>query len=937
MAIDRNNSNYIYAISGGKIIRSTNLGYTWVEITPQPPNGVRCIEIDPFFPQTIYASHWSIGVWNIGLWKSVDAGNTWQYLGFADTVITDIDVSPRDPNIVFCVGSIFLPSNCGYVYKSTNGGTNWHLTLTSGDSERWAHLSISLTSPDTIIAVMPHGHASPMDYSIDEGETWIPFQPAVGWPPIDFAYLSSSPNVDGLFIIKSQQGLFRSPNFINPYGITYNGIRPRYRTTVMSVCQTDDKLLICNGKASREIGSGEIWRTTDCGNSWLTYPEIIYEEERSIEPLAIKILSHDSIYIIGYSTYAPSTYYGFYISADAGITYNLLYPAPDLASFDISNALTVFLIGNSGGCHLWRSEYPYTTWDLKSVALPPKFIIKVHPFNSNILFLGGNNGGFWRSTDGGTTLILSNIGLPTQNNSVSAIATGFSTEDKPITVYCGFQKTEATGIAGLYKSTDLGATWLTTGLTEDVNELKVDPYDPSILYISTPDNIYVSHDYAEHFLTLNQGLNELKSYTLDLSTVRPHLFCGTRHGVFKFSPIMLFSGIPIATGYQASKIIVKDNTTQFAYQTLGGVYFGTSDMAGQRKIRQFGAKDGEFPTLTLDANNNPCVIWQRNIEPTPIQGGGELWFSRYDGTNWTEPHLLASFTGPYSLDVNLPSFIIDHTTNIGYVVFEYQDRFINGPNSHLLLGWFDILNPAAFHYVELEFAPNPQRCEFPSVSLGGNHLYIAFQREHKIYRIKWDKINHQIVNRIQLSRDNRFSHHPFVDVQANGRINYVWEDSTADNIEIYWQYEDSPFSPKNISNTPGKSQWPQICKGTTWITWSEYIWPPTDNNWEICYKDMEYEGYQILSQTLEMSKYSHGVVYRSPYWPPPYEPKLTAIWTEGNQSPYEIRTKTVVLPPIPYFYVDGGKEEPAPWTVQREGYIQFGPEPEKTIDYHSQK
>ncbi len=42
----------------------------------------------------------------------------------------------------------------------------------------------------------------------------------------------------------------------------------------------------------------------------------------------------------------------------------------------------------------------------------------------------------------------------------------------------------------------------------------------------------------------------------------------------------------------------------------------------------------------------------------------------------------------------------------------------------------------------------------------------------------------------------------------------------------------------------------------------------------------------------------------------------------------------MTLPEISYYYVDAGKEEPSPWTVQRAGYIQFGPEPEKTIDYH---
>ena len=172
-----------------------------------------------------------------------------------------------------------------------------------------------------------------------------------------------------------------------------------------------------------------------------------------------------------------------------------------------------------------------------------------------------------------------------------------------------------------------------------------------------------------------------------------------------------------------------------------GVYFGSSDLTDTKKVREFGVKDGEFPCVVLDATNNLCVIWQKNIEQTP-SGGREWWSSRFDGTNWSEPYRLASFVGPYKFDINLPSFIIDPTTNIGYVVFEWRDRFINGPNSHLYLGWFSINNPLDIQFTELEYAPNPTRCEFPSINQGGNYLYIAFQREDKIFRIKWDIVNH---------------------------------------------------------------------------------------------------------------------------------------------------------------------------------------------------
>lgn len=943
LAIDRNNCDYIYAITGGRIIRSTNLGETWVEITPQPPNKWGCLEIDHFSPQTLYASHF-----DVGLWKSVDAGNSWEYLRFADTTIYDIDVSPRNPLIVFSVLYAERPSMdfSTMIWKSEDGGISWTNKLSlSSSCERLTQLIISRPSPDTIFSLyngkLGHSHTT-MFLSYNEGENWG--HGHYDWPFVHIDNLYSSPILDGLFIGTGVDGLFKFPNFLNSYDFIFIGFRPRNKTTMITAGFSEN-YLISDG-SSQWSHSGpqrayrKVWRTRDGGINWTPFPASYNYGEYTEEVRQVEIVSPDSVFLLT-SNYKLQIE-RFYISSDQGTHYNLVFSVPSttntyLCRFDVYQLYTIYLIHRH---KLFRSEYPFSHWHQISATLPPIYALKIHPHSSYTLFFGGENGGFWKSTDGGQTLILSNTGLPTQDNMVSAIATGFSTQDKPITLYCGFKKTTPSGIAGLYKSTDLGATWQFTGLSEEINEIKVDPYDPSIIYLSTPENIYVSHNFAEDCMALNQGLNGLKTFDLDLSTVRPHLFCGTRHGVFKFSPINLYSGTPIATGYQSCKIVIKENIVHLAYQTQGGVYFGTSDMAGQKKIRKFGMKDGSSPTIAVGADGNPCAIWQRNIEPTPMIGGGELWFSKYDGTNWTEPYLLASFTGPFNLDVNLPSFTINQATNTGYVVFEWRDRYMDGPTSHLYLGWFSINNPSDIQFRELEFALAPARCEFPSISQGSNYLYIAFQREDKIYRIKWDLINHQIVDRTRISAEDRFSRHPYCDVQTNGVINYVWEDSTVGNIEIYWCWEipgQEPSMFQNVSQTPGKSQWPQICKGTTWITWSEFIYPPTDNNWEICYKDLEFEGYQILSQTLEMSKFSHGVITRSPYWPPPYEPKLTAIWTEGNQPPFEIRSKTVAIPAPYYFYVNAGKEEPSPLTVQREGYIQFAPEPEKTIDYHPTK
>lgn len=953
IVLDRDSISYIYAIAttaeGTNVIRSTDQGASWVSI--QEPGSWWSIEIDPFDPTTIYAGHYSDG-----LWVSYDAGENWDLIGpdngnyFINKKIWDIDVSPRSANVIFVVVNyleMHPPSHVGEVWKSTDGGNNWHKVLFSHNSEILRHVVISHPSPDTVFAVMvEHSRRAPIRYSYEEGDssTWQPFQPHLDWPHLAVWEICSAPSTDGLFLIAAADGLARSTDFLNPYRFSYTGLKPRYPTNILSVNRINENFVICDADASvfPPTASTYLWKTTDDGSHWQVYPELIYENEGPLEPKQIRIINQNKVYLIGRHTLPLPSWNGFFISEDGGESYDDVFSwgTDILVQFDVFNENTVYLIANDWhGCHLWRSEYPFTTWDERSVALPSKYCLKIHPLNPDTLFLGGRDGGFWKSFDGGQNLIPANSGLPTLNNVVSSIVTGFSTSEQPVILFCGFKKhlSSYPGSVGIYKSTDMGENWEFANLDEEINELKVDPLDPSIIYAATPNGMYVSHDYGAHWITLNNGLEEVanKCFAVDLSTARPHLFCGTPHGVFKFSPIGLFSGTPKTTAYQSKKIIIKNDEMWLTYQTAGGIYFSTSDLVGQSKIREFGVKDGEFPTIDLDADENPCAVWQHNIE-TPTEKGGELWFSRYDGADWSEPYRLVSFVDEDGVDVNPPAFVIDPRSNVGYVTFEERgDTWMNGPISRLYLGWFPINNPADTHFIQLYYAESPIRCEFPSISLSSDYLYIAFQKEHKIYRIRRN-IDTGDTIWLQISEDERFSHHPYVDVEANGRVNYVWEDSTADNIEIWWAYEyRERFYPQgNVSVTPGTSQWPQICKGTTYITWSEYFYPPTNHNWDILYKDLEYPGYYNLSQTLAMSKYSYGIITQ----PPSSEPRLTGIWTEGNQSPYEIYAKTVLVNPEPtYYYVNAGQEEPSPWTIQREGYLQFASEPEKTIDYHAQK
>ena len=110
-----------------------------------------------------------------------------------------------------------------------------------------------------------------------------------------------------------------------------------------------------------------------------------------------------------------------------------------------------------------------------------------HPTNTNIIYVGSASGGLWKTTDGGATwtpltddlpsLAIGSVELDPANPNIIYIGTGE-----------GSFNVDAVFGAGVFKSTDGGATWSTTGLSwtqsqnRAVNKIIVDPTNSQILY-----------------------------------------------------------------------------------------------------------------------------------------------------------------------------------------------------------------------------------------------------------------------------------------------------------------------------------------------------------------------------------------------------------------------------------------------------------------------
>lgn len=193
IAVNPENRSIRYvATASGNVWKTVNAGTTWQPIFDRYGSfSVGVVTLDPNDPNVVWLgtgennSQRSVG-YGDGVYKSIDAGKTWQHMGLKTSEhIGKIIVDPRDSKVVYVAsqGPLWSAGGERGLYKTTDGGESWERILHVSDNTGISELAMEPGNPDILYAasyqrrrhfgiLIAGGPEGRVYKSTDAGKTW---------------------------------------------------------------------------------------------------------------------------------------------------------------------------------------------------------------------------------------------------------------------------------------------------------------------------------------------------------------------------------------------------------------------------------------------------------------------------------------------------------------------------------------------------------------------------------------------------------------------------------------------------------------------------------------------------------------------------------------------------------------------------------------------
>lgn len=200
--IPQDRETYYMGAAGGGVWKTRDAGRSWENVSDGFFGGsIGAVAVSEWDPNVVYVGGGEKTVrGNVshgeGVWKSVDAGATWEHVGLPESRhVPRIRIHPRDPDLAYAavLGHLYGPNPERGVYRTADGGETWELVHFVSDEAGCVELVMDPTNPRVLYACFWNVNRTPWSLesggegsgiwkSTDGGDTWVDLSGNPGLP-----------------------------------------------------------------------------------------------------------------------------------------------------------------------------------------------------------------------------------------------------------------------------------------------------------------------------------------------------------------------------------------------------------------------------------------------------------------------------------------------------------------------------------------------------------------------------------------------------------------------------------------------------------------------------------------------------------------------------------------------------------------------------------
>ena len=473
IAVDPSDSNTVIAVfggdfGGGQVWTTTDGGDSWTNRSAGLPNNpMQAVVYDGI--RLLVGGGQRFGSQNVGLYQSTDVGATWTPLHDGTWPVLVVDAIAVDPNDT---QTILVAIDGSGVNRTTDGGDTWQIGI--GGTGALAGRSLRFR-PDSSTELFLGTSSLAVFRSTDGGDHFV--QSSHGISEINLFSVDANPLASNELAVAFQGqnngGVLRSLDG----GVTWD-LESAPPTRYSAVRFAPDGKLYAISTGPSTVAQEGLYRRETNGNWTPLGPDQGPLFESDLDTVRFS-RNNANLILLGGADFGVAGFEGtIWRSTDAGLSWTKVFES---AMGTVERVTDLEIIEDG------TDQNMVAAWNSES---------------------GDNIGGALRSTDGGASWFDSSTGLPAFFRNPRLCASPTHPQSLVVSASLSFQS------AGLFRTTDSGATWTSTGWTGNatVGDVACHPVDDQMLFVtqlSGSDAVIRSQDGGATFAPFANGLENV--------------------------------------------------------------------------------------------------------------------------------------------------------------------------------------------------------------------------------------------------------------------------------------------------------------------------------------------------------------------------------------------------------------------------------------------